>query len=215
MEEFGEVYKLEADSNYTNLFFLDKLKKTEAKTLKKVIELNNNLFLRINRKTAISVSFIKDISESKVILKNNEIHYFSRRRKPILNMKKLALLIIFSAISLISFAQIKEPENKNITVKKVVKVGEKFYIETSQTTTTYQELKTELILGVENDKNEELRDEEEKNRVLNLVKEKKAERLEKNKLLKDALKKGYEPEIRTLEEKEMVDKIKAKINSIK
>lgn len=130
-------------------------------------------------------------------------------------MKKLALLLILSLVSLASFCQIKEPENKTLTVKKVVKVGDKFYIETSQTTTNYQELKTELLLGVENDENEELRDEEEKNRALDLAKQKKTERLEKNKLLKDALKKGYNPEIRTLEEKEKIDKIKAKINSIK
>lgn len=130
-------------------------------------------------------------------------------------MKKLALLLILSLVSLASFCQIKEPENKTLTVKKVVKVGDKFYIETSQTTTNYQELKTELLLGVENDENEELRDEEEKNRALDLAKQKKSERLEKNKLLKDALKKGYNPEIRTLEEKEKIDKIKAKINSIK
>ena len=131
-------------------------------------------------------------------------------------MKKLSLLLfIFFRISIISFSQIKEPENKVLTVKKVVKFGPKFYIETSQTTTNYQELKTELLLAVKDDENEELRDEEEKNRALNLAKEKKAERLEKNKLLKDALKKGYEPEIRTIEEKEKIDKIKEKINSIK
>jgi len=83
--EFGEVYKLEADGPYCHLFFEDGTKKTESKTLKKVIELNPDLFLRLNRKVAVNIGFIKDISESQVILKNNQSFEFSRRRKPNLN----------------------------------------------------------------------------------------------------------------------------------
>lgn len=85
MEEFGGVYKIIADGPYCHLFFDDGTKKTESKTLKKVIELNPDLFLRLNRKVAVNIIFIKDISESKVILKNNQSFEFSRRRKPILN----------------------------------------------------------------------------------------------------------------------------------
>ena len=83
--EFGEVYKLIADGPYCDLYFEDGTKKTQSKTLKKVIELNPDLFLRLNRKIAVNIGFIKDISESKVILTNNEIFEFSRRRKPKLN----------------------------------------------------------------------------------------------------------------------------------
>ena len=83
--EFGEVYKLIADGPYCDLYFEDGTKKTQSKTLKKVIELNPDLFLRLNRKIAVNIGFIKDISESKVILMNNEIFEFSRRRKPKLN----------------------------------------------------------------------------------------------------------------------------------
>ena len=83
--EFGGVYKLVADGPYCQLYFIDGYKKTESKTLKKIIEISNNSFLRINRKIAINKNFIKDISESKVILTNNEIFEFSRRRKPKLN----------------------------------------------------------------------------------------------------------------------------------
>ena len=93
MEEFGGVYKIIADGPYCDLYFEDGTKKTESKTLKKVIELNPDLFLRLNRKVAVNIGFIKDISESKVILKNNEIHYFSRRRKPKLNNHEQNIII--------------------------------------------------------------------------------------------------------------------------
>jgi hypothetical protein len=85
LEEFGGVYKIIADGPYCDLYFEDGTKKTESKTLKKVIELNPDLFLRLNRKVAVNIIFIKDISESQVILKNNQSFEFSRRRKPILN----------------------------------------------------------------------------------------------------------------------------------
>ena len=83
--EFGEVYKLVADGPYCQLYFIDGHKKTESKTLKKIIELEPDCFLRINRKVAVNIRFIKGISDSKVILTNNEIFEFSRRRKPKLN----------------------------------------------------------------------------------------------------------------------------------
>ncbi|MBK9936673.1 MAG: hypothetical protein IPP61_00420 [Cytophagaceae bacterium] len=100
-------------------------------------------------------------------------------------------------------------------MKKVVKVGAKFYIEESTTTTNYKELTSDLLLETERDSQDELNDKAEELRAIELSKQKKAERSERNKLLKDALKKGYGPEIRTLEEKERIDKIKSKINSIK
>lgn len=130
-------------------------------------------------------------------------------------MKKIFLLLILSVFSLSLKAQILEPQSKVLTVKKVVKVGAKFYIEESTTTTNYKELTSDLLLETERDSQDELNDKAEELRAIELSKQKKAERSERNKLLKDALKKGYGPEIRTLEEKERIDKIKSKINSIK
>jgi len=130
-------------------------------------------------------------------------------------MKKIFLLLILSVFSLSLKAQILEPQSKVLTVKKVVKVGAKFYIEESTTTTNYKELTTDVLFEAERDTQDELNDKAEELRAIELSKQKKAERSERNKLLKDALKKGYGPEIRTLEEKERIDKIKSKINSIK
>lgn len=130
-------------------------------------------------------------------------------------MKKIFLLLILSVFSVSLKAQILEPQSKVLIVKKVVKVGAKFYIEESTTTTNYKELTSDLLLETERDSQDELNDKAEELRAIELSKQKKAERSERNKLLKDALKKGYGPEIRTLEEKERIDKIKSKINSIK
>lgn len=130
-------------------------------------------------------------------------------------MKKIFLLLILSVFSLSLKAQILEPQSKVLIVKKVVKVGAKFYIEESTTTTNYKELTTDVLFEAEKDTQDELTDKAEELRAIELSKQKKAERQERNKLLKDALKKGYEPDIRTLEEKERIDKIKSKINSIK
>lgn len=130
-------------------------------------------------------------------------------------MKKIFLLLILSVFSLSLKAQILEPQSKVLIVKKVVKVGAKFYIEESTTTTNYKELTSDVLFEAEKDTQDELTDKAEELRAIELSKQKKAERQERNKLLKDALKKGYEPDIRTLEEKERIDKIKSKINSIK
>lgn len=130
-------------------------------------------------------------------------------------MNKILILLILSAFSVSLKAQTDEPQSKVLTVKKVVKVGTKFYIEESTTTTYYKELTADLLFETEKYSQDELNDKAEELKAAELSKQKKAERLERNKLLKDALKKGYEPDVRTLEEKQRVDKIKAKINSIK
>ena len=98
-----------------------------------------------------------------------------------------------------------------MTVKKVVKVGAKFYIEESITTTNYKELTTDVLFEAEKDTKDELTDKAEELRAIELSKQKKTERQERNKLLKDAISKGFEPEIKTLEEKERVEKIKSKL----
>ena len=126
-------------------------------------------------------------------------------------MKKIFLLLILSVFSLSLKAQILEPQSKVLIVKKVVKVGAKFYIEESTTTTNYKELTSDLLLETERDSQDELNDKAEELRAIELSKQKKAERQERNKLLKDAISKGFELEIKTLEEKERVEKIKSKL----
>ena len=119
-----------------------------------------------------------------------------------------ALLIWFASVS---FAQTAPPQGSTVTVKKVVKVGVKWYVETNTTTKSFSEITTQMLLGVENDTEEAARDSAEVARAEVLKKEKHAERVERNRLLKDALKKGYVPEIRTLEEKNKVDALKSRV----
>lgn len=126
-------------------------------------------------------------------------------------MKNLFLLLILSVFSISLKAQILEPQSKVLTVKKVVKVGTKFYIEESTTTTIYKELTSDILFESERDTQDELNDKAEEQKAIELSKQKKAERQERNKLLKDAISKGFEPEIKTLEEKERVEKIKSKL----
>lgn len=131
-------------------------------------------------------------------------------------MKKSILVFWIGAIlSLLSradaIAQVSIPENKVLSVKKVVKVGGRFYVEESTTTINYTELTTEMLLEVEKEPSDDANDEAEKKRAEDEAKNRKAERQERNKLLKDALKRGYEPEVKTLEEKERVNKIKEKL----
>lgn len=126
-------------------------------------------------------------------------------------MKKIFLLLILSVFSISLKAQILEPQSKVLTVKKVVKVGTKFYIEESTTTTIYKELTSDILFESERDTQDELNDKAEEQKAIELSKQKKAERQERNKLLKDAISKGFEPEIKTLEEKERVEKIKSKL----
>ena len=130
-------------------------------------------------------------------------------------MNKILILLILSAFSISLKAQTNEPQSKILTVKKVVKIGTKFYIEESTTITNYKELTADLLFETERDTQDELNDKAEELKAAELSKQKKAERIERNKLLKDALKKGYEPDVKTFEEKQRVDKIKTKINSIK
>jgi hypothetical protein len=126
-------------------------------------------------------------------------------------MKNIFLLLILSVFSISLKAQILEPQSKVLTVKKVVKVGTKFYIEESTTTTSYKELTTDVLFEAEKDTQDELTDKAEELRAIELSKQKKTERQERNKLLKDAISKGFEPEIKTLGEKERVEKIKSKL----
>jgi hypothetical protein len=80
--EFGEVFKLEADGPYTHIFFKNGKKVTTAKTLKKILAAHPNIFLRTNRKYAVKIDFIKQFSSENVILENNQVFFYSRRRSP-------------------------------------------------------------------------------------------------------------------------------------
>lgn len=88
-------------------------------------------------------------------------------------MKKIFLLLILSVFSISLKAQILEPQSKVLTVKKVVKVGAKFYIEESTTTTNYKELTTDVLFEAEKDTQDELTDKAEELRAIELSKQKK------------------------------------------
>lgn len=200
-----------ADGPYCDIFFRDGIKRTVAKTLKTMLELNPGVFVRINRKVAVLKQFVELEHADKVVLKNGEVYEFSRRRKPSYIMKKLGVLLFFLAFGTSVFCQTGVPESKVLSVKKVVKVGTRFFIETTSTTTSYVELTTEQLLGVEMDDEEVKRDEEEVDRVEKLKKERQAERIERNRLLRDALRRGYEPEVRTLEDVKRINDLKRKL----
>lgn len=130
-------------------------------------------------------------------------------------MKKTLLLLIILLLTTFVIVNAQtvqlDPQPQTVTVKKIVKIGEKFYIETSQTTKNYQTLTKELLFDVENDEINLIREDEEKQRIIELNIQKKEDRIERNRLLKDAIKKGYIPEAATLEEIEKIEKIKTKI----
>jgi hypothetical protein len=165
----------------------------------------------MNRKVAVLKQFVELEHADKVVLKNGEVYEFSRRRKPSYIMKKLGVLMFFLAIVTGVYCQTVVPESKVLSVRKVVKVGVKFYVETTSTTTTYSELTTEQLLGVERDTEDVKRDEEEVDRVEKLKKERQAERVERNRLLREAIRRGYVPEVRTLEEAKKVEDIRKRL----
>lgn len=117
------------------------------------------------------------------------------------------LLIIFSFCANAQTA----PTPTNTQSKKTIKVGDKWYIETTITVKNYTELNLQLLLDTEKDdmnlKNEEaevLRKQQERDKN-------KAERIERNKLLKEAIQKGYTPDPQTIEEAEKLKKIRTKL----
>lgn len=130
--------------------------------------------------------------------------------------KVLMVFLVLGALrqahgDMAAMAQTTVPAESDVTVKRVVKVGDKWYVETNRTTKTYQELTPDMLLEVQKEDQELAADDAEKKRVADEAAKKKLERAERNKLLKDALKKGYVPEVRTLEEQEKIDKIKKKL----
>lgn len=200
-----------ADGPYCDVFFRNGRQKTEVKTLKKMLEMNPDMYLRVNRKVAVLKEFVELEHPDKVILKNGEVCEFSRRRKPSYIMKKIGVLMFFLAIVTSAYCQTGEPESKVLTVKKVVKLGEKFYIETTSTTKTYVEMTTEQVLGVDRDTEDDKIDQAEIDRAERLKKERQAERLERNRFLREAMRQGYVPQARTVEEAKKIEAIRKRL----
>ncbi len=78
-----EVIRLQADINYTQVFFTDGKKIIVATTLK---ELANRFqgfpkFFRINKSVIINIDSIKRIEEEQIIFQNGETITPSRRRR--------------------------------------------------------------------------------------------------------------------------------------
>jgi hypothetical protein len=116
---------------------------------------------------------------------------------------------LFSVIGFFANAQTAAPGE--VITKKVVKTGTKFFIETKTVKTELLAIDFDVIFLVENDS---LNDAQDLVYIDQVKKERdklKAERQERNKLLKDALKAGYEPDIKTPEQKKRVDAIKSRL----
>lgn len=122
-------------------------------------------------------------------------------------MKKIFLLFAFVLLAFSVNAQV----NSETITKKVVKDGPKFYIETKTVKLEYTPVDFNILFLVENDSLEDAQDnilvEQFKAERLRL----KTERAERNKLLKDAIKKGYEPQTTSQQEIDRVNKIKSKL----
>ena len=116
---------------------------------------------------------------------------------------------LFSVIGF--FANAQTPAATEVVTKKVIKTGTKYFIETITLKTELLAIDFDVLFLVENDS---LNDAQDLVYIDQVKKERdklKAQRQERNKLLKDALKAGYEPEIKTPEQKKRVDAVKARL----
>jgi len=211
--EFGEAYKLEADGPYCHVYF-ETQKKTLSKTLKKVLTENEGIFLRINRKYAVNVGKINGRTPDEVKLINNEILKFSRR------MKTKIILLLMCMLPMVIYAQVM-PKDTIIKKVKVIKQGTSFILEQSTETVTYKLLDGDYLLNYENSL--DFNSKEQRKKMLDLensmiaaeiIKEQ-AEKREVNKVLKAALRQGFNPQTNTLEGIEKLKKIKENIEKAK
>ena len=78
-----EVIRLQADVNYTQVFFADGKKIVVATTLKALESRfrGNPKFFRISRSLIINIDSIKQINDEQIIFQNGETITPSRRRK--------------------------------------------------------------------------------------------------------------------------------------
>jgi hypothetical protein len=206
--ECGEAYKLEADGPYCHIYFIDGKKKTVAKTLKKMLELNDNFFLRVNRKYAVNKIFIKKNDMQGVMMKNDIFFKFSRRR-----IMKKAMFVFLFLIDTNCFAQIT-PKDTTFKKVKVVNIGSNFFIEEITQSVVYKVLDSEYILQYDRLDNEFDELLELKNRIKDLEKnnqKKNEEKKELNKVLRQALKAGFNPNTNNLEDNKKLEKIKKNI----
>ena len=124
----------------------------------------------------------------------------------------LLMAVLFVLTKTVAKAQTNVvPQSSSVTVKKVVKVGDKWYVETNTTTKAYAEVNTQMLLAVNEHDREAAQDSAELARAEALKKEKQTDRAERNKLLKDALKKGYVPEVNTIEDAKRLEAVKKKL----
>ncbi len=78
-----EVIRLQADVNYTYVFFADGKKIIVATTLKEIESRFQSFpkFVRINKSVIINIDSIKRIDDEQIIFQNGETLTPSRRRK--------------------------------------------------------------------------------------------------------------------------------------
>ena len=78
-----EVIRLQADVNYTTIFFSDGKKIVVATTLKEIESRFRNCpkFFRINKSLIINLDCIKQVRNEQIIFQNGETLTPSRRRK--------------------------------------------------------------------------------------------------------------------------------------
>lgn len=123
----------------------------------------------------------------------------------------LLTIMLFGLTNRVTAQTANVPQPSSVTVKKILKVGGKWYVETNTTTKAYAEVNTQMLLAVNEHEREAAQDSTELARAEALKKEKQADRIERNKLLKDALKKGYVPQVNTIEDVKRVDAVKKKL----
>ncbi|WP_435356650.1 LytR/AlgR family response regulator transcription factor [Emticicia sp. SJ17W-69] len=80
-----EAYLLEAQINYTNIYFADGSKEISPYTLKKFEQqlASNPSFIRIHRSFLVNKNFIREIKHLNVVLISGAILPLARRRRKI------------------------------------------------------------------------------------------------------------------------------------
>jgi len=120
-------------------------------------------------------------------------------------MKKLFFLL------LICYGSCYAQKDTTIIKRKVVKFGNKFFIEQTSTSVSYQEFNISLIEDIDKKDDDEKTIQSEIDRKSAELVEKKSENKEFQKHLKDAIKQGYVPAISNSREQEIYQKTLKKI----
>jgi 4-diphosphocytidyl-2C-methyl-D-erythritol kinase len=103
------------------------------------------------------------------------------------------------------------PVTTETEVKRVVQRDGKWFVETVYTRRVLEPLTTEMLFKVDEDAREDEQLEEQIKRADEEKRRKKAEQAERNRLLRQALRNGYVPEVKTLEEQKKVEEIRKRI----